>query len=290
MNSQYFVVGSVIGDKIDDWLKDVFKSIMNFAVSGLKAILNQLDTSLPIIDKWYGIFLAVATSMVVVVVLGRIIMTLVSEAEETTDATWANIVIDAVKSAIAIPIFVFLQGFLQTRIILPFAKSMFDMSGKFSANAIYKTAKITKNIELTGIMQILFLAFFAVVTVVFFIKMCIYFADMAWYNLSIPFVAMSIATESFDYSSTWWKKLIYYNTSMLAQVLSLTATIWCFTHIGTKWSFVAFMGSIGFGWLVIHPPHFIQDFWASTGITKSSGRSAMRGAGAMGRYMLGGKK
>lgn len=170
MYSQYFVVGSIIGDKINDWLKDVFKAIMNFAVSGVKAILDQLNTSLPIIDKWYGVFLAFATSMVVVVVLARIIMTLIGEADESTDVTWANIIIDAVKSAVAIPIFVFLQGFLQTRIILPLAKGMFDMSGKFSADAVYSTSKVTKNIAITGFMQILFLAFFAIVTVAFLIK------------------------------------------------------------------------------------------------------------------------
>lgn len=289
MNSQYFVVGSIIGDKINDWLKDVFKAIMDFAVSGIKSILDQLNTSLPIIDKWYGVFLAFATSMVVVVVLARIIMTLISEADESTDVTWANIIMDAVKSAIAIPVFVFLQGFLQTRIILPLAKGMFDMSGKFSADAVYSTSKVTKNIAITGFMQILFLAFFAIVTVAFFIKMCIYFADMAFYNMSIPIVAMSIASESFDYSSTWWKKLVYYNISMLAQVLSLTVAIWCFTHIGTKWSFPAFMGAIGFGWLVLHTPHAIQDFWASTGITKGAGRSVMRGMGNIGRNMFRGQ-
>ncbi|MCT4455971.1 conjugal transfer protein [Lactiplantibacillus paraplantarum] len=262
---------------------------MNFAVSGVKAILDQLNTSLPIIDKWYGVFLAFATSMVVVVVLARIIMTLIGEADESTDVTWANIIIDAVKSAVAIPIFVFLQGFLQTRIILPLAKGMFDMSGKFSADAVYSTSKVTKSLAITGFMQILFLAFFAIVTVAFFIKMCIYFADMAWYNLSIPIVAMSIASQSFDYSSTWWKKLVYYNISMLSQVLSLTLAIWCFTHIGSKWSFVAFMGAIGFGWLVLHTPHVIQDFWASTGITKGAGRSVMRGMGNIGRGMLRGR-
>ena len=100
MYSQNFVVGSIIGDKINDWLKDVFKAIMNFAVSGVKAILDQLSTSLPIIDTWYGIFLAFATSMVVVVVLARIIITLIGEADESTDVTWANIIIDAVFTSI----------------------------------------------------------------------------------------------------------------------------------------------------------------------------------------------
>lgn len=278
-----------ITEAIMNFFNGIFKNILDFAITAIKSILDQVTKSLPIIDKWYGVFLALATSMVVVVVLARIIMTLISEADESTDVTWANILMDAVKSAVAIPVFVFLQGFLQTRIIVPLAKNMFEMSGKFTANAVTSTSKVTDNIKLTGFVQVLFLAFFAIVVVAFFIKMCIYFADMAFYNMSIPIVAMSIASESFDYSSTWWKKLVYYNISMLSQVLSLTITIWCFTHIGSKFSFLAFIGCIGFGWLVLHTPHAIQDFWASTGITKSAGRSVMRGMGNIGRNMFRGQ-
>ncbi|VDH09368.1 Membrane protein with 6 predicted TMS [Lactiplantibacillus plantarum] len=105
--------------------------------------------------------------------------------------------------------------------------------------------------------------------------MCVFVADMAWYNLTIPLAAMSMATESFDYSNTWWKKYIYYNASIISQVLCMSLSVWCFTNMA-KYGFIAFIASIGFGFLVVKTPDAVKDFWASTGVTKSTGMGAMR--------------
>ncbi|KRM07544.1 membrane protein with 6 putative tms [Liquorilactobacillus ghanensis DSM 18630] len=279
---------NIISDAINSFIKSIFKNIMDFAVSGCKAIIDQVNQTLPGIKTWYGVFFAFSCSLLIVVVLARIILTLMKEADDSTDVTWANILMDSFKASISIPIMVFLQGFLQSEIIFPLAKYMFSMSGKYSSDAILSvnkitidpTAKVPTTIPISGTMAIIFLVFFAIVTVAFMIKMCIYYADMAWYTITIPIVAVSIATETFDYGTTWWKKLVYYNCSMLSQVLSLTLCIWCFTHLA-KNGFIAFMGAIGFGWLVLHTPHVIQDFWASTGITKSAGRAGLSGLTSM---------
>ena len=275
---------SLVSDAINSFIKSFFKGVMDFAVSGCKAIIDQVSQSLPSIQTWYGVFFAFSCSLLVVVVLARIILTIMKEADESTDVTWANILMDSFKAAISIPVMVFLQGFLQSQIVFPLAKYMFNMSGNYSADAILGVTKIainptdkaTNTIAIGGVMSIVFLIFFTIVTVAFMVKMCIYYADMAWYTITIPIVTVSIATETFDYGTTWWKKLVYYNCSMLSQVLSLTLCIWCFTHLASS-GFIALMGSIGFGWLVLHTPNVIQDFWASTGITKNVGRAGMSG-------------
>ena len=38
-----------------------------------------------------------------------------------------------------------------------------------------------------------------------------------------------------------------------------------------KYGFIAFIASIGFGFLVVKTPDAVKDFWASTGVTKSAG-------------------
>ncbi|EHL97287.1 hypothetical protein HMPREF9103_02029, partial [Lentilactobacillus parafarraginis F0439] len=38
-----------------------------------------------------------------------------------------------------------------------------------------------------------------------------------------------------------------------------------------KYGFIAFIASIGFGFLVVKTPDAVKDFWASTGVTKSTG-------------------
>lgn len=56
------------------------------------------------------------------------------------------------------------------------------------------------------------------------------------------------------------------NTSYLHYPLS----VWCFTNMA-KYGFIAFIASIGFGFLVVKTPDAVKDFWASTGVTKSAG-------------------
>ena len=199
---------------IQSAISHFFEWLLSGLLDGLfnicKAIIDQANQSLPIVKTWYAIFLSFATSLVVVVVLGRIVMTILKEADESTDVTWANIIMDGIKSAAVIPVFVFLQGFIQGSITLPLLKYMFSSDQKFTAKSITGMNKVPglKDVGISLPLQILFLLIFTVVTVVFFIKMCAFVADMAWYNLTIPLAAMSMATESFDYSGTWWKKYI----------------------------------------------------------------------------------
>lgn len=47
------------------------------------------------------------------------------------------------------------------------------------------------------------------------------------------------------------------------------------THWGSN-GIGAFALSIGMGWLVLHTPKAIEDFWSSTGATKSGLAGAMR--------------
>lgn len=214
MKNLYFhpVLASFLGDKVRDaineWLKGVFTGVMNGMTSWCRAIFDQIGQHEAVLDQWYAIFLTFATSLVVVVVLGRIIGTLLKEADESTDVTWANIVMDSLKSAAAIPVMVFLQGFLLKAIVFPLGKFMFSMNSKYTASTITSSKNIAGTLAIGSVMSLILLGFFAIVTVFFFFKMCIFMADMAWFYLTIPFAAISIATETWDYSGTWWKKLI----------------------------------------------------------------------------------
>lgn len=264
-----------VKDAINDWIKSVFTGVMDGVTSWCKAIFDQIGQEEAVVKEWYAVFLAMATSLVVVVVLGRIVVTLLKEADESNDVTWANIVMDGIKSAAAIPVMVFLQGILIKQIVFPLGKYMFSANSQYAASTITGSKDIGGTLAIGVIMSLVLLGFFCIVTVAFFFKMCIYMADLAWFNLSIPFAAMSIATETWDYSSTWWKKLIYLNVSMLSQVLSMTLCVWGVTHWVSN-GVGAFALSIGMGWMVLHTPKVIEDFWSSTGATKGGLTGAMR--------------
>lgn len=269
------VAGFSIAKPINDWISDCIEGGLKWVFKMLKGTVKLLNTNMDEIDKWYGIFLAFATSLVVVVVLARIVMTLVSMTEEATDATWASIIIDAVKSAAAIPIMVFLQGFILKSITIPLVNFAFGDTGKLS----FKALKHASNVTTSGgkgygqMVPILILGFFFVVMIIFYFKMGVFFAELAVFNISTPLVGMSIATETFDYFSTWWKKLIYLNASIVTQTILLALMAASLHLLDKGWGYLAF--SFGFGYLVIHAPVLLQDLWQTTGMGKATGRMGM---------------
>lgn len=238
--------------------------------------VDLLDTNLSEIAKYYAIFLAFSGALVVAVVLARIITTMLKEADDTTDATWANIVMDSLKSAVSIPIMVFIQGFLVTAITVPLIKYIFDdtkgLSMKTINHAIDVSTGTDKGFGL-GV-PLLIIAFFLVVMVVFFVKIGVFVADLAFFNLAVPLVAVSIASENFEYASTWWKKLVYLNVSIITQTLSLALMVASLGLLDKGWGYLAF--TIGFGFLVIKAPTIVQDLWQSTGLGKATVNTSMR--------------
>ena len=155
---------------IQSAISHFFEWLLSGLLDGLfnicKAIIDQANQSLPIVKTWYAIFLSFATSLVVVVVLGRIVMTIIKEADESTDVTWANIIMDGIKSAAVIPVFVFLQGFIQGSITLPLLKYMFSSDQQFTAKSITGMNKVPglKDVGISLPLQILFLLIFTLQT------------------------------------------------------------------------------------------------------------------------------
>lgn len=269
----------MITEAINNMLMGWIKSILDFFIGACQYPIKEITNNIKDVDKWYGIFAGFACSLMVVVVLGRIFMTIIKQADDSTDVTWSNIIMDALKSSAAMPIMVFLQGILQGQIILPLLQDVFSINSSFTTKQITSINKIPGGFVVSGIMCLLLALFFAVVMCFFFVKMCIYYVEMMWFNITIPLVAVSMATETFDYSSTWWKKLIYYNITIFFQVLSLTLMVTCFENIGKGFWFL--MGTIGFGVTTIRPPFVMDQFWASTGITKAGTRNMARMGGRL---------
>lgn len=271
-----FVLGFSIAKPVNEWLSNLINGMLKWVIDILKSCVNLLNTNLKQIDTWYGIFLAFATSLIVVVVLSRILITLISEAEEGTDVTWATIVIDAVKSAAAIPIMVFFQGFIAKYITIPLITYAFNDAGGLSMKSVEHASKVaTSHGSGYGYgVPLLILGFFLVVMVVFFFKIGIFFADLAFYNISIPLVGVSIATSSFDYFGTWWKSLVGINLTIVAQTVSLALMVATFGWLDKGWGYLAF--TIGFGYMIINPPTVLKGLWQSTGMGKATARMGAR--------------
>jgi len=274
-------MGDMISKAINSFLEGIIKGALKWIINILTGTVKLLNTNMNEIAVYYGIFLGFATSLVLVVVLARIIVTIMKEADDSTDATWANIIMDAVKSAISIPLMVFIQGFLIRAFTIPLVTYIFKDAGGLSEDTVNHAVKVATG-NGTGYgygVPLLILGFFLVVLVVFFVKIGIFFADLAFFNISIPIVAVSVATESFEYASTWWKKLLYLNLTLIAQTMAMALMVASFGLLDKGWGYLAF--TIGFGVLVIKAPTILQDMWQSTGLGKATATGGMRAMAMM---------
>jgi len=264
-----------IGEKINAWLTDILSECIQLFVKLFNEIIGLNTDDIGLIGIIYALFVSLCGVFLLCIVLYRVLTAILSEAEGSEVAI-SRIIIDTFKSSAAIPIMTFAQGVLQNGIIFPLIKYLFNKQGGFAAEAITGVSKVS-GIELTGFTLVLFLLFFTIVFGFFFFKMCKFYAEMVQFNLATPIAAVSIATENFDYSQTWWKKLVYINISILSQVISLTLMIFCITRMAD--SFIFFMFAIGSGALVLGSPKVVEDLWSSTGTTKrglhGAGRFAM---------------
>ncbi|MDN6139376.1 MAG: protein TrsL [Tetragenococcus koreensis] len=270
-----------VGKKINEWASNIISGILKWVIDLSKETVKLLEINMDAIDKYYAIFLGFATSLVIAVVLARIIGTLLKQADDTTDSTWANIITDSVKSAVSIPIMIFIQGFLLRMITIPLITFAFDDAKGLSMKSVKHASNVaTGNGSGYGYgVPLLIMAFFLIVLGVFFFKIGRFFADMAFFTISIPLVGVSIATESFDYASTWWKKLVYINLTIIAQTIALAIMVASFTLLDKGWGYLAI--TFGFGALIINPPAVLQDMWQSTGMGKAAAMSSTRIMGNM---------
>ena len=265
-----------IEEKINEYLSKMFSSVVDFFIKLLSGIVDLISEQLPIIKSYYNIFIAFAGVLLVSVILVRIITTMLREADESADVSWANIITSGLKACASIPIMLFVQKWLTETITLPLAKYIFSTNKEFTSDSIKGTTEVyilpTQKIEMGAFVTILFILFFVIVLGFFFWKISIFIVNLAYFNLAIPFVGISIATENMDYSKEWWQKLLYSNVTLLSQVLSLSVMVYGFTHLSD--GLLSLMMLIGGGATVLTPPFIIDSIWTSSGMTKPMLRGA----------------
>lgn len=281
--------------EINDWLLDSAFSIVRFFIALIGEAMANAGKTIPVIKDWYNLFVGICSLLLVCVIVFRVLMTTIREGDGSTEASASTIIIDSTKACGAIPVMMFIQGYLYNKIILP-VLSYFILEQVGYVGFTVKSIERLKNyvifpdlqVKITTFVFVVLVIFFAIVLVAFFVKMSIYLAQLAFFTLSIPFCAISIASEQFEYASMWWKKLLFLNISIVAQVISLTLMIYAFSEItkSEEGAILYFMLTIGAGVLIFKAPLVIEDLWTSTGTAKSGGRLLSTGAKLALRRMI----
>jgi len=254
-------------DQVHKFLYQTFIDILGFALQIFGIIVDWLDENIDLVDTYAAIFLTLAGTFLVCVVLWRVITTMYNSAYGS-EVTATHIILDAIKASASIPIMAFIQTFSQRFIVIPLVKFLFNEQAMFSLDTL-EDIKSIGSVELSKTVTNIFLLFFVIVLIAFFIKICIYYVEMIFFNLSIPWVAITIATESSDFSKSWWRNYLKMTVTLIAQVLSLTLLVYSVGNLSNGMQYVLLM--IGSGCLILKAPLVLQEIWASTGATKGIG-------------------
>lgn len=127
----------------------------------------------------------------------------------------------------------------------------------------------------------MFLLFFAVVLGAFFIKMSLFYVELAFFTIATPVVAMSVATENSSFLPTWWRQLIAINLSLVAQMICFALMLKGVVNLPS--GILYFMLTIGAGILLLRGPALIHSLFQTSGV----GKKVMQGAGSLARRIGG---
>lgn len=123
---------------------------------------------------------------------------------------------------------------------------------------------------------ILMILFITVAVVSFFIKMCIYQADLILLQILSVWAAISMCADDNNYMSVWWREVLSQITTILIQTLLMAGVT---TILASKFEWYNLMLLIGFCCLLIKGPSVLRSMWYTTGTGKtaiSSGKAATR--------------
>ena len=274
-------------------LEDVIKTASEL-ISG---ILFEEHAMPDFFQKVYGIFLGIACSMMICIILYKIIQYMLDMSNGMQQITLGEIITRSVKASIMIVIAPFILNIAVNYVVYPIGQYAFaEMSNEaeeqnsnlkvsamnFSANIIHfndktedkgviETVKDTASdyleMEKSNFIFVLIFGFITVTVSAYFIKMCIFQADLIWLNILSVKAAISMCADDNNYMGVWWREMLSQVTSIVVQTFSMVGVIKIINSDNFSW--YNLMLVIGMGVIVIKGPNVLRNMWYSTGSGKS---------------------
>ena len=257
-----------MGDKIlrmfQEWVKDGTTTIFNilsefiFGYEGLNGFVTNL----------YGVFVFFGGILLVVMVLVKIIIYQLSEAD-----IW-SIIIGIMKSSSMVLILQTLLYFIMDRFVQPLGNYMFGSIGILTIEDLKSLQDSEKFVQIfnTTFSTLVASTLIMVVIGVFLVKVCIVHAGLLILELTSVFAAITIIDDEYNYMGIWWREFLSQIVTLLLEIVSMLL----FTQIlmSDDFNWVKLAGLIGMGFVIIKGPSVAKSMWFTTG----SGRSTISGA------------
>lgn len=254
---------------INNYLMNCISSFLDSTFTAISKILFQQGAMPNFFNILYNVFIGIGATVMTIIVLYKIVEYMLQVSTGTNDTPLSEILMRTVKASAMIVIAPVLLKILVGKIAYPFGDWMFNQVAKnASQSAINFLGSDTLNPILKGKSCIVFIvvaAFITISVVVFFIKMCVYHAELIVYQVSSVWAAISMVTDSMDIMTEWWKGLLMMIVSILMQTALIVGVTGIFTNKATWYSFMLL---IGFCYLIIKGPDLLKRMWYGTGTSR----------------------
>ncbi|KKE78672.1 hypothetical protein DTX80_17820 [Bacilli bacterium] len=272
-----------IGEKIQEFFIDFINDVMERTFDLISKLLFSSEGMTGFFSELYGIFVGVGAMLMVCIVLFKIIQGLLESAAsgESQEVHMGHTIVDTLKACAMIPILPFLLWFIVGNIVYPLGEYMFGKIGDYTADGVANILQSGSVGEVIGsqFMFIILFAFVCIAVVAFFVKMCIYHADILLLSLLSVLAAISIVADDNNYAGVWWREVLSQITTIIVQTACMVGLT---ELLSTDLTWYRFMLLIGLCVLLIRGPSVLRNMWYATG----AGKSMMAQGGKMAARMM----
>ncbi|MFI3605280.1 conjugal transfer protein TrbL family protein [Vagococcus fluvialis] len=296
-----------MGESIIDGGKDIINSVgdsIDGAINGIKqmadSVLHPIDSllgnwgtdllegSLQIsnratfdipnvraINDVTNVFIFVTTTFAICIVLFKVIEAQIQASNGSGEPLVSKIIEKLIYSSIALATLPWILNFVIKKIISPLGQyvisEMIEDLDKSILGERIRSFLISNFFSggVPSIVLLIILAFFAYSIGMYFISICVFYADFLVLTMLTPLVAMSMLTDEQNYFQIWIKELISETLTMLVKLILYAVLV--VNLLLEKYNIGNFMVMIGCGLALIKTPSALQNMWYSTKVNKGGG-------------------
>jgi len=265
-------ISEAITTVITDWVRsgiEFFVDLMQNVLLGTEGLAGIALTA-------YNLFVGIGALLLVTICLARIITMLLGEADNSKDGNVWKIILDTIRSGISLIIMPFIVSFSMNYIVIPLSQYFLENINEVTSENIdtFLEADGGQAFQ-SGFVQILLLIFVFIAFFFFCFKIFQSQANILLLEVLSPLVAISIASEEYDYSEPWWRDLLGHAMTII--VLTLTMVLFVEALLATQMEFWQQIGLIfGLGLLLFSGPTFLKQIYVHSG-AGNAGKTIARG-------------
>lgn len=278
-------IGENLGKAITEFFVDMISDILERAFKLIAEVLFNPEELTGFFSELYGIFVAVGAMLIVCIALFRVLTGLFEAHKgDSWESNLVEITLDTFKASAMVPILPFILWLVLGKIVYPLGEYMFGKIGTFSANEVSDLIQSGNVGAVIGnsFMFILVFGFICIAVFAFFIKMCIYHADILLLQLLSPLAAISIMANDNNYAGIWWREFLSQIVTIVVQVACMVGVVEILTGSNGGMSWYKFMLLVGLCVLLIRGPSVTRNMWYATG----SGKTMMHQGGKLAARMM----